>query len=89
VLLPAHGDPLEPGPTLRRYVAHRLERERKVLAALARHGGPASAAELVPVAYDDAPRAVWPLGALSTEAHLIKLERDGRVERTAAGWAAR
>ena len=89
VLLPAHGDPLEPEATIARYIAHRLERERKVFEALLRHGSPASAPELVPAAYDDAPPAVWPLAALSTEAHLIKLEGDGRVERTSDGWAAR
>lgn len=88
VLLPAHGDPLEPEETIARYIAHRLERERKVFDALARHGAPTTAAALVPVAYDDAPRGVWPLAALSTEAHLIKLEQDGRARRTEAGWIA-
>ncbi len=89
VLLPAHGDPLDPDATLARYIAHRLERERKVLDALARHGRPARAAELVPKAYDDAPPVVWPLAALSTEAHLIKLEADGHVEHVPEGWLAR
>lgn len=86
VLLPAHGDALEPRTTIARYIAHWLERERKVLDALAAHGKPASSADLVPVAYDDAPAAVWPLATLSTEAHLVKLEQEGRVSRTDAGW---
>lgn len=87
VLLPAHGGPLESRTTIDRYVRHRLERERKVLEALAQHRGrPASAADLVPVAYDDAPRTVWPLAAMSTEAHLVKLEQDGRVRRVEGGW---
>jgi glyoxylase-like metal-dependent hydrolase (beta-lactamase superfamily II) len=87
VLLPAHGWPLRDAHgALERYIAHRLERERKVHAALVRHGGPASVAELLPAAYDDAPRAVWPIAALAAEAHLIKLEREGRARRTAAGW---
>lgn len=84
VLLPAHGDPLEPS-ALGRYVQHRLAREARIFDALAQHGRPATAAELVPVAYDDAPEAVWPLAALSTEAHLIKLEQDGRARRVTGG----
>jgi hypothetical protein len=42
--------------------------------------------ELVPDAYVDAPEAVWPLAAMSTEAHLIKLEREGLARRSADGW---
>ena len=83
-LVPAHGDVLEP-EVLARYVAHRLAREAKVLAALERHGGPATPADLVPDAYSDAPTQVWPLAALSTEAHLVKLERDGRVRSESSG----
>jgi hypothetical protein len=29
----------------------------------------------------------WPLAAMSTEAHLLKLEDDGRVERQGSKWA--
>ena len=70
---------------LGRYVAHRLAREAKVLAALRKHGGAAAPADLLPDAYDDAPRSVWPLAALSTEAHLLKLEMDGEAHRDAHG----
>lgn len=88
VLLPAHGWPLyDAQGVLRHYVAHRLEREAKVRAALARHGGPATPMDLVPDAYDDAPKAVWPLAALSTEAHLRKLEEDGAARRVDERWA--
>lgn len=87
VLLPAHGWPLRDARgAIARYIAHRLERERKVHDALVDHGGPATVMELLPAAYDDAPRAVWPLAAQAAEAHLIKLEREGRARRTAAGW---
>jgi ribonuclease/clavin/mitogillin len=89
MLLPAHGMALrDPQWTLDHYVAHRLAREAKVLDALVAHGSPASAAELLPRAYDDAPRAVWPIAALSAEAHLIKLEREGRARRVADRWSA-
>ncbi|MBX3270947.1 MAG: MBL fold metallo-hydrolase [Sandaracinaceae bacterium] len=88
VLLPAHGWPVrEADALLDHYVAHRLAREAKIAAALGALGGPASVHDLLPTAYDDAPLLVWPLAALSLEAHLIKLEREGRAVRSAAGWA--
>jgi hypothetical protein len=43
---------------------------------------------LLPRAYDDTPKSVWPLATLSLEAHLIKLEVDGLAKRTDLGWAA-
>jgi glyoxylase-like metal-dependent hydrolase (beta-lactamase superfamily II) len=79
--LPAHGDPID-APTLlfRRYVAHRTMREGKVLEALRGRGDAgAGPMDLVPVAYDDVPVTTWPIAALSLEAHLVKLVRDGRV----------
>jgi len=88
VLLPAHGEPIrDPARCLDHYVAHRLAREVRVVEALAERDGPATPAELVPTAYADAPRSVWGLAAVSTEAHLIDLERQGRVVRTGDRWA--
>lgn len=87
LLLPAHGHVIrDPERVLTHYIHHRLAREDKVLGALSARGAPATAGELVPVAYDDAPSAVWPLAALSTEAHLLKLEADGRVRRVGERW---
>lgn len=77
--LPAHGAPIDdPAALFTRYLLHRRMREQKVLVAL-RGAGPAGAtlSELVRVAYDDTPPAVWPLAELSFAAHLQKLERDG------------
>jgi len=88
MLLPAHGLPIrDVQGLLDHYIAHRLGREAKVRAALEAHAGPASAMDLVPRAYDDAPKAVWPLAAMSLEAHLIKLERDGVAVRSPDGWS--
>jgi endoribonuclease LACTB2 len=83
VALPAHGEPIdEPTAVFRRYVDHRIMREARVLEALRRKGdGGAGPADLVPVAYDDTPPGVWPIAALSVEAHLVKLEREGRARR--------
>ena len=81
VALPAHGEPIdEPTALFRRYVAHRLGREAKVLAAVARRGEVGATPEdVVPDAYDDVPPAIWPIALLSVRAHLQKLEGDGRV----------
>jgi glyoxylase-like metal-dependent hydrolase (beta-lactamase superfamily II) len=87
VLVPAHGGPLrDPEAVLAHYVRHRLDRERRIYDALVGYGGAATPLDLLPVAYADAPRAAWPLAALSTEAHLLKLSAEGRVRRTAGRW---
>jgi len=86
-LFPAHGGPQ--GAAKRRIQAlieHRLGRERKVIAALAAAGGPASVAQLVERAYDDTPRELWPYAERSLLAHLLKLEHEGRATRDGERW---
>ncbi len=77
--LPAHGDPIdEPSRLFAFYIAHRLQREAKVLGALVAAGeSGATPAELVPRAYDDTPPAIWGLAEVSLRAHLLKLVADG------------
>jgi endoribonuclease LACTB2 len=78
VALPAHGEPIEaPSATFRRYVEHRTMREDKIVAAL--EGAPKSAAELLAVVYADTPAHLWPIAALSLQAHLDKLCGEGRA----------
>lgn len=83
--LPAHGEPIDdPTSVFTRYVAHRKMREEKIFAALAAQAAArdgVTAGDLVPAAYDDVSPAIWPIAKLSVEAHLEKLERDGRIER--------
>lgn len=77
-LFPGHGSAT--GGVLERlddYIAHRLEREAKVLTALA--AGPAGVAELLPTVYADVEPALHPLAARSLLAHLYKLMEEGRV----------
>jgi glyoxylase-like metal-dependent hydrolase (beta-lactamase superfamily II) len=86
-LLPAHGPMIADAPgKLREYLAHRRMREAKVAAAVG--AGAATAAELVARAYDDTPRMLWPLAERSLLAHLIKLEREGRVVEDGGVWRA-
>jgi endoribonuclease LACTB2 len=89
VALPAHGEPIDdPTSTFERYIRHRNMREEKIArclsAACATAEGAAgvTSAELVPLVYDDASPAIWPIAKLSIDAHLEKLERDGRIGRT-------
>ncbi len=75
---PAHGAPItEPSRLFRAYQAHRAMREGAVLAAVRR--GPSTLDELLPVAYADTRRELWPFAKLSLEAHLVKLVREGRI----------
>lgn len=80
-LVPAHGPVLEdPVAITEHYIAHRLGREAKVLAAI--DAGAQTMDEMVARAYAGTPRMLWPLAARALEAHLRKLEADGVVART-------
>lgn len=81
VLFAAHGPPITAGAAkLDAYVAHRLEREKKVLDAL-RRAGSARPEELLRDAYDDTPLFLYPLAARSCLAHLEKLAAEGHAHR--------
>jgi glyoxylase-like metal-dependent hydrolase (beta-lactamase superfamily II) len=84
--LPAHGDPIgEPTVLFERYVAHRLMREAKVLAAVvARGAGGGTDDEILAGAYDDVPPTTWPIALLSLRSHLEKLATEGRVKHEPA-----
>ena len=78
MLLPAHGPPITDGPAkLTEYLAHRRMREDRVLASLG--DAPRTLGEMLPTAYGDTPRALWPLAERSMRAHLVKLVREGRA----------
>ncbi len=83
-ILPAHGPAIDrPRELLEYYIAHRAEREQQVLAGL--HAGPQSVSALVAVIYADVDPALHPVAARSILAHLLKLEREGRVAREQVG----
>lgn len=86
-LLPAHGPVIADGPAkLREYLVHRQMREDRVVAALG--DAPRTIEELLPAAYGDTPRPLWPLAARSLHAHLIKLVREGRASEAADRYSA-
>jgi glyoxylase-like metal-dependent hydrolase (beta-lactamase superfamily II) len=82
VICPGHGPIVwDPRERIRHYIDHRLERERKVLAAI--DAGAASDEEILDRAWDDAPIATVPMlraaAASTLEAHLDKLRAEGRL----------
>lgn len=78
VLCPGHGPIVaDPAAKLREYIDHRLERERRLVAALAR--GCRSVEELLDDAWPDAPAALRPAARMSLAAHLDKLADEQRL----------
>ena len=78
LLLPGHGEPVtDPDARIGALVAHRLDRERRLLAAL--DAGARSVDELLDEAWSDAPPALRPAAAFSLAAHLDKLDAEGRL----------
>lgn len=79
ILAPGHGFLIgAPHKEIRRLIAHRLGREKKVLSKL-RTLGKASLEELVPMVYDDVPARLHGAAARSLTAHLRKLAAEGRI----------
>jgi len=83
-IYPGHGATVfDAVAKLDEYLAHRAQRESQVLEVLGSDARTPD--ELVATIYADYPEDVRPLAARSVLAHLIKLEREGRVARTGAG----
>jgi glyoxylase-like metal-dependent hydrolase (beta-lactamase superfamily II) len=84
-LLPAHGPVIDdPEALLRSYIAHRHEREEQVLAAL--RAGDTSVDAIVKRLYVPLAVPLVPMARESVTAHLLKLEKEGRVRRVAEEW---
>lgn len=78
VLCPGHGPAIwEPAKRLSEYIEHRLERERRLLAALAEGGR--TQAELLDAAWSDVPLELRFAAAVTLAAHLDKLDEEGRL----------
>jgi glyoxylase-like metal-dependent hydrolase (beta-lactamase superfamily II) len=78
LICPGHGPWItDAAGKLAEYVEHREMRERRLLAALER--GERSKQALLAEVWDDVPEQLRPAAALVMEAHLEKLEAEGRV----------
>jgi len=87
IIAPGHGYLIgAPKKELRRLIAHRLNRERKVVAALERLERP-TVEEMLPLVYDDVPERIHRVAARSLTAHLEKLVADGAVRAVGGTFA--
>jgi len=78
LLCPGHGPFVtDPAAKIAEYLDHRLERERKLLAAL--DAGERSRPRLLDAAWDDVPEELRGAAAQVMQAHLEKLEAEGRL----------
>jgi glyoxylase-like metal-dependent hydrolase (beta-lactamase superfamily II) len=78
VIGPGHGPPVaDPAAKLDEYISHRLERERRVVAAL--DAGKRSVDELLDEVWDDAPPQLRMAATVTLAAHLDKLDDEGRL----------
>lgn len=81
LLCPGHGPWItEPEQKIAEYIDHRLDRERKLIAAL--REGERSRRRLLDRAWDDVPEGLRPAAALVLQAHLEKLAAEGVVDAT-------
>ena len=88
VICPGHGPFVwDPRAKIEEYIAHRLERERKVLDAL--EAGAATRDEILDRAWDDVDFEAVPMlrlaAAATLDAHLVKLRQEGRLPREPTG----
>lgn len=83
-MLPGHGPVIEDGPaTLRRYIEHRMERERQILDLLGT--GTTTVDDIVARLYPDVAPGNRRAAAATVTAHLEKLLAERRVRRDPAG----
>jgi glyoxylase-like metal-dependent hydrolase (beta-lactamase superfamily II) len=79
VLCPGHGPYVhDPAAKLDEYLSHRLDRERRLKAALA--AGTLDRDGLLDEVWSDAPAELRPAAALTLEAHLEKLREEGHPQ---------
>lgn len=78
LMCPGHGPWItDPAAKLAEYVEHREARERRLLGAL--DIGERSRAALLAEVWDDVPIELLPMAAMAMEAHLEKLDGEGRL----------
>jgi glyoxylase-like metal-dependent hydrolase (beta-lactamase superfamily II) len=78
LLAPGHGPPVaDPDAKLAEYIAHRLDRERRLVEAL--KAGARTVDDLLDRAWSDVPAPLRPAAAVTLAAHLDKLEEEGRL----------
>ncbi|MGH2923328.1 MAG: MBL fold metallo-hydrolase [Solirubrobacterales bacterium] len=78
VIYPGHGPVItDPAARIAEYIAHRTEREEKLVAAL--EHGERSRIALLDQVWDDVPAELRPAAAYAMQAHVEKLVAEGRL----------
>ncbi|KAG8974895.1 hypothetical protein FRB90_009684 [Tulasnella sp. 427] len=87
-IYPGHGQVVEDGRAkLREYIEHRLEREKEIVAAIqapstaGTDSGGWTIEQIVAVVYASYPQSIWQAAGYSVAMHLLKLEKEGKVQR--------
>jgi glyoxylase-like metal-dependent hydrolase (beta-lactamase superfamily II) len=89
-MVPAHGPVISNAhEKLAEYIAHRQQREQQIVAALRNSPPGTTIPELVAQIYRDVDPQLHPVAVHSVEAHLLKLEQEGRALREGEGWELR
>jgi len=84
-IAPGHGQVIDdPAARLTASLAHRLEREAEIMAAL--EAGAVSVEQVVGRIYVDVDPALLPAAATTVHAHLLKLVADGRATGADGAW---
>ncbi len=83
---PGHGHVIEkPHDEVRKLIAHRLKREKKVIDAFGKKN-PATLDDLLPLVYDDVSPRIHPVARRSLHAHVLKLRDEGRATEAGERW---
>jgi glyoxylase-like metal-dependent hydrolase (beta-lactamase superfamily II) len=78
VIAPGHGPPVDDAAAkLEHYISHRLDRERRLVAAL--QAGGRTVDELLDEVWDDVPPQLRNAATVTLAAHLDKLDEEGRL----------
>ena len=86
-LVPGHGEVIrDPIRAIDWIISHRLQREARIVAAIASNPG-LTISELVPHVYKDVDRKLYGLAERSLLAHIIKLEEEGIASNRDGQWS--
>ena len=88
VILPGHGPLIgKPEAKVREYIQHRLKREQQVIAALRADRN--TIGDITETIYTEVSPALKRVAEFSVQAHLEKLERDGKVKKESGRYLLR
>ncbi|XP_018329655.1 endoribonuclease LACTB2 [Agrilus planipennis] len=88
IIYPGHGNIIKnPKQKIQYYIDHRIERENQILDIL-RHSPcqPFTEMEIVKIIYADTPEKLWQAAAGSVRHHLIKLQKENKVDLINNRW---